>query len=79
GTLIFEISNVYSSTDSEKLLEIIEMIKDKRYSVGASKETGSGLFKICRIIHRDIKKGAVIDLELDEVRKRFKFIFGITI
>lgn len=79
GALIFDISNIYSNTDSSKLLEIMEMIKNKRYSIGASKETGSGLYKICRIIHRDIKKGAVIDLELDKITKKFKFIFGITI
>ena len=79
GKLIFEISNIYSSTDSKKLNEIKEVIKSKRYSVGARKETGSGLYKICRIINRDIQKGSVIDLKLDSVKKEFRFIFSITI
>ncbi|MGY5537435.1 hypothetical protein [Vibrio brasiliensis] len=73
-----KVSNEYEHTDHAKLTEIASNISQSKYLKGAKQDTGSGLYKVFKLMKIDMGNVTELTLDIDQDQKKLEVSWSMT-
>ncbi|EGR0903845.1 TPA: hypothetical protein ACN33Q_000715 [Vibrio parahaemolyticus] len=73
-----KVSNEYDHTDYDKLKEIANNISQSKYLKGAKQDTGSGLYKVFKLMKIDMGNVTGLTLSIDQNQKKLEVSWSMT-